>query len=198
MVTDPVPSEVTTPPAAPAADAPAPRAFATATGYVFQGVGLVLILGACGMWWLSAWFLPPSNERVTGWWQHLTGDNLPAALFMLAVLGGVVGGAGLSAAGFGLQAELPRSGWAALIVTAALTLAYGLLGLLLMFRAGAWISGILAIGVALFMALLFSLAVRSTRILRRFPPPPDQNRLTEEVLADIRRQRDERRKQFDL
>lgn len=198
MMDDSVHSESQTPAADPPSDAPSPRAFATATGYVFQGVGLVLILGACGMWWLSAWFLPPTNERVTSWWQHLTGDNLPAALFMLAVLGGVVGGAGLSAAGFGLQAEVPRSGRAALIVTAVLTLVFGLLGLLLMFRAGAWISGILAIGMALFMALLFSLAVRSNVILRRYPPPPDQNKLTEEVLADIRRQRDERRKQFDL
>lgn len=198
MMDDPVHSESQTPAADPPPTAPSPRAFATATGYVFQGVGLVLILGACGMWWLSAWFLPPSGEKVTSWWQHLSGDNLPAALFMLAVLSGVVGGAGLSAAGFGLQAELPRSGWAALTVTAVLTLVYGLLGLLLMFRAGAWIGGILATGLALFMALLFSLALRSTLILRRFPPPPDQNRLTEDVLADIRRQRDERRKQFDL
>ena len=44
--------------------APSPLAFATATGFVFQIVGLILALGGCCLWSLSGKFESPQSAPV--------------------------------------------------------------------------------------------------------------------------------------
>ena len=175
-----------------------PRAFVTATGYVMQGVGLVLVLGSCGIWPLLAKLERPAGPPPGQWREFLSGASLPAALITLAAFNSVVGGIGLIAAGVGLQGERKRSGRIAIAICSVVTAVYVVLGTLLIARTDAWGYSLLCVAGTALTGIMLLLAAHSSTVLSAHPPPADDSRLTQEVLEEYRRARDERRKQFDL
>ena len=168
------------------ADSPSPRAFAIATGFVFQSVGMMSVLGVCCFWSLTTYFVPPDAGSGTHWMENLSGERLASALVTIGVAVSLVGGMGLIGVGVGLQAEQPSSGWAAMIVTSILAMTYWVVCALFVFKVGSWSGGIVSGLFAAAITVLFALSTHSAGILRRFPPPPNQNVVTDEFLEQHR------------
>ncbi len=171
------------------AEGRSPWAFAIGTGFVFQSVGVVLLLGSCCFWSISGHLVEPAAQPTQQWTDHFHGDHLPIALLTVAVVTTVVFGAGLIGVGIGLQGERAGSGTAAVLLTATISVIYWVCCAALWFQAGAIqsvvVSGVFAVVASVFLFL--SLVSRS--VLRRFPPPPDQNVVTEEMLRGMTRHR---------
>ena len=176
---------------------PSPRAFATATGYVLQLVGLVFLLGSCCFWTFSNHIVEQPKEPVAHWTDHLRGEGLSAAGLTICAVVTLIGGIALVATGIGLHGELPASGRLAMIVTAMMAILYWTLAILLIASAKTWLYGAVPAVFALVTTVLFLLAGHSTTILRQFPPPADQNVATEEFLQQVREERAKRLKEFD-
>lgn len=116
-------------------------------------------------------------------------DNLAAALLTIGAAATLAGGVGLCGVGIGLQGERPSSGIAAFIVTGLLGLTFWIIFGIYCFRTDSWSGRITALLFAGVTSSLFALAIRSAMILRRFPPPQDQNVVTDEFLEAYRTQR---------
>jgi hypothetical protein len=166
-----------------------PRAFAIGTGFVFQSVGVVLLLGSCCFWSFSGHLVEPASQPTQQWTDHFHGDNLPIALLTVAVVTTVVFGAGLIGVGIGLQGERAGSGTAAVLLTATIAVIYWACFGSLMFLVGAIRSGILSGVFAVVASVFLFLSLVSRSVLRRFPPLPDQNVVTEEMLQGMTRHR---------
>ncbi len=175
-----------------------PRAFVTGAGFVLQGAGMVCMLGACGVWLFSAFFIDHAESPVDKWTDFLHSSSSAAAYITLGIATSLVGGIGLAAVGVGLQGEKASSGYWAMGVTGLMTLVYGALTVVLFLRTGHW--GIGLITAALFVGSvgLFLLACYSAGILRKHPPPEDLNRVTDDFLDAYRLKRDQRRKEYDI
>jgi hypothetical protein len=166
-----------------------PRDFAIHTGYAFQTVGSVLLLGSCCIWSLSGRWITKVDRPTAHWTDHLQGDRLPAAVLTIAIAASLIGGAGLIGVGIGLHGERPGSGRAAMVVTGAMAIIYGCCAVTL-FWAKAIGGAVISAGFAVFATLLLLLAAGSASVLRRFPPPPDQNRVTDDILRQLSRRQD--------
>ena len=116
-------------------------------------------------------------------------DDLAAALLTIGAAASLVGGVGLVGAGIGLQGERPSSGIVAALVTGLLSLVFWSIFGLYCFKTESWSGRIASLFFAGLASSLFALAVRAAMILRRFPPPPDQNVVTDEFLEQYRTRR---------
>ncbi|MCH7592236.1 MAG: hypothetical protein IH989_05610 [Planctomycetes bacterium] len=161
-----------------------PRAFAISAGFVFQCVGGVFLLGVCCVWSFTTYFSAPPTHSNAHWM-----DDLGAALLTIGAAATLVGGVGLVGAGIGLQGERPSSGIVAALVTGLLSLVFWSIFGLYCFKTESWSGRIASLFFAGLATSLFGLAVRAAILLRRFPPPPDQNVVTDEFLEQLRTRR---------
>ncbi|MFQ5494268.1 MAG: hypothetical protein ACE5EX_02710 [Phycisphaerae bacterium] len=166
---------------------PSPRAFAVGTGFVFQSVGMVFLLGACCLGSLSDRLVKPADDPGVRWVDYLRGEEMPAAVATIALATTLIGGIGLIGTGIGLRGERPGSGPAAVVVTTIMTAVYCWASVVLTLKAPSLAAGLTATVLALLSTGLLILALRSAWVLRRFPPPQDQNVVTDEWLDQQRR-----------
>lgn len=161
---------------------------ARGSGYVFQVVGLVLLLSGCCLGPLIGYFqgeqhLDPHTfvewVRYSPPGQLLTGINI-----IVTALAGLA----LVVFGLGLHQERRSSGTGALAATVALALNWWATTIAAILYA----PSILRIAVSLVFAvgatLLFLLAGAARRELKLHPPPPDEP-VTEEFLKQLDRRR---------
>jgi len=170
-----------------------PRAFAIRTGQLCQTLGMTFLFGACCLWSLSGRLVTQADQPAKRWTDYLTGDRLPAAVLTLDLIVTLLGGLGLLAAGIGLNAERRGSGTVAAVTAGAMSLAYWASCLTLAMYAGSWAATLTAAAFGVVATILFLLSLHSTAILRQFPPPTDQNVVTDEFLERYQRERRERR-----
>ncbi len=163
---------------------PSPRAHVISAGHVFQSVGLLFSLGACCFWAFSTHLVEPADQPASRWTEYLSGDRLPAAVLTIGVVTTLVGGIGLVAVGVGLHGERRGSGRTAVALTAVMAAIYWGAGILLIIKTASWSYSLAPALFALATTGLFTLAVHSAAVLSRFPPPPDQNVVTDEFLKD--------------
>lgn len=175
-----------------------PRAFASASGLVFQTVGAVFLLGSCGFWSLSGRIAPEARADVETWTDLLTHEHAEVAAMGLGLLTTFLGGIALATVGLGLTGQTRRSGTLAMIVSLAMTCVYAGIAGTLVFTANLTPSALVSGAFALMCLMLFLLAGHSASLLRRFPPPPDQNKATKAFLEEHDRQRAERRRRESL
>ena len=166
---------------------PAPRASVIAIGYLFQSIGLVLLLGAFCFWPFSSRFVTPAEAPPQRWTEYLLGDRAAAALFTIGLATTFIGGIGLVAVGVGLQGERRSSGRAAMAVTAAMAASYWVSGGLLIVKTGSWLHALTATAFATLATLLLVSAAHCAAVLRRFPPPSDQNVVSDEFVDALGR-----------
>ncbi len=159
-----------------------PRAFVTATGFVFQIVGFVLVMGGCVLWGFAGFVEDRLDEPINTASDYFKSEALAATVSLACILTTGVAGLGLLGTGLGLQGENRSSGQWALVVTGVLAAVWW--GGAVTF----WIisAPIWKIIVAAFSAgagsVLFLLAGNSARILKLHPPPDDLNVVTDEFL----------------
>ena len=171
--------------AAPASDpSESPRAYVVAVGFVFQCVGAVLLLGVCCVWSYTTYFNTPVTHSDAHWL-----DNLSNALLTIGVAATLLGGVGLVGTGIGLNGERPSSGIAAASLTGLLCVVFWSIFGLYCLKTDSWSGRITSLFFAGLMSSLFALAIQAAMLLRRFPPPPDQNVVTEEFLEQYRTRR---------
>ena len=182
---------------APGEISPSPRAFAIGTGVAFQTMGSIHAFIAILVWAISAWILPRASRPAAQWTDFLERENLPAALITILVLVSLVGGLALIAAGVGLQGERRRSGTVAMIVCGLMVPCYVVVAIIYLLALGRLLTAIGVFALAIPGGFLFMLAGYSASILRRFPPPPDLNAATPELLEEFRRKRLERLKHYE-
>jgi hypothetical protein len=142
--------------------------------------------------------IKPSSHTPNSWVAHLRGDQWLAALLTLDAVVTVVGGLALVAAGIGLYGERPGSAKLAMAVSGGLAVASWTSSAIMLLKGGIW--GLALVGAILgaVCAVLFLLGAHSAAVLHKFPPPADRAEATEEFLRQYRREREERRKQFDV
>ncbi len=176
-------------------DSANPRNFAMGTGVVFQSVGCILLFGGCCLWSISGHIVTPDVSPPDTWLGYFS-SRTEAAAWTIGVLTSFVGGLALAAIGVGLQGERASSGKFSVIATPIFSGIYAVVAGLLGFGEGRWGAAIIPIVLAIVMFILFLMSLRSLHLLRRFPPPP-HTEATEEVLDEIRKRREERRKYYD-
>ncbi len=170
---------------------PNPRAFVTASGYLFQGAGLVLACSTCCLWSISGWTQGKLHQPVDGPSDYLRLETLPWTVAMLSTVLSFAGGLGRVAGGLGLQGERPSSGRWALGISGLLAAVWWLrLAVDLWWWAG-W--GRLLVNACLAVAavLLFLLAGNCARLLRLHPPPDNLGGVSDEYLEEYSRRRHE-------
>lgn len=172
-----------------AGGAPSPRAFATATGFALQVVGVVHLLASGGFWFLSGLIQSPVATPVKRPQDYLAAGNIVPALTTFLVLAAFAGGLAMIAFGVGLQGERPRSGVGAMLTTGMLT-AVGLAAVVLGLTFGpSWAVAAAGAVVAGINAVFFLLSGQSAGVLKRFPAPPDQNVVDDAWLEEHARRR---------
>ncbi|NOT00552.1 MAG: hypothetical protein HOP29_07980 [Phycisphaerales bacterium] len=152
-----------------------PRAFVTATGFVFQAAGGVHV--AMGVVYLlaSGLYGGDSGTRAVATGDAAEPLKISATVTTVGTLAVLAGGMALAALGVGMQGERPGSArWG--MVASGLLAGIGLGSAVLFAMPGsAWGRAILAIGHGCANGVLFLLAGHSRSILKEFPPPADQN-----------------------
>ncbi len=181
-----------------ASDKPLPRAFVSASGLVFQTVGAVFLLGSCGFWSLSGRIAPEATADVETWTGLLTREHAGVAALAAGLLTTFLGGIALATVGMGLTGQTRRSGVIAVVVTLPMTAAYATITGIFAMNDGASLSAIVSGVFAMVSAVLFALAAHSASLLKRFPPPTDQNKATKAFLDEHERQRAERMRRESL
>jgi hypothetical protein len=160
-----------------------PRGFSQATGFVFQAIGMVLLLVGCCVFSLSGKFQSELGRPVGSFGEWIEVATVPQLVAGLDMILTFTTGIALVTVGIGLQGDRPSAGIYAVIVT-------------VIFAAGWWASLIAQataggtwwqIGLSLVMAavgtVLFLLAGNSARTLRLNPAPPDED----DDLSDLER-----------
>jgi hypothetical protein len=170
---------------------PNPRAFAQASGFVFQIVGWSMIAGGCCIGPAIGALLGSSSMiyNSPGQWWHDSPANQRLIALNIILLG--VAGLALAVLGLGLAQERRGSATGCVVVTGlmavawwACTIAAGLLD----FDFSKIALLLLNVAIALGTAILFVMALTSLRVMRLHPPPPDEP-VTEEFLAQLARKR---------
>ncbi len=178
-------------------DKPSPRAFATATGTVFQTVGTVFMLGSCCFWSFSDRVVPRVEGGLDRWTDLFTIEHAPIAAIGVGALTTLLGGIAFIASGVGLTGEKRRSGTLATFVSLGMACVYWTLCGVLALAVGLLAAAAVAAVFGAVCTVLFLLAGHSASVLKSFPPPPDQNAATDEILEEHRRQRAERLKDYE-
>ena len=174
-----------------------PRAFAIGTGFAFQTVGGLLASAAAVMAVIAAWAIPGSKVPVEQWTQFFSEEHLPSALWTILLITSLIGGLAMAAVGVGLQGENRNSGRVALVISAIMGLAYFCVAGVFIVAADRVFPALVAIVLAALAALMFLLAGHSATVLRQYPPPPDLNAATPELLEEYRQKRLERLKHYE-
>ncbi len=164
---------------------PSPRAFASATGFVFQIVGMVYILGGCCLWSLAGRFID-RPEPARSWWaadgaaNQLEGDepvreasDAVQLASAAAVIGTFIGGLALLAFGIGIQAERLSSARWGTASAASLAAVWIVVVGAWIYSARDWAGGLWGIVMTVANVVLALLAAESSRVLRGHPPEPD-------------------------
>ncbi len=166
-----------------------PRSFAIGTGILLTCVSSLLVLGSCCLWSFSGHLIPweaSASAAQFHWLRHL-----PSALSAAGLLTSLLGGLGLLAAGIGLYGERPSSGPLAVAVSACMAILYWAGFVLWVVKVQTWGRACVFAIFAVVMTVLFPLALHSAKVLRRFPPSPQESIVTEETLRKLtRRTRD--------
>ncbi|OWY70418.1 hypothetical protein B7486_16660 [cyanobacterium TDX16] len=171
---------------------PSPRAFCQATGFIYQGVGVVLMLGSCCFWSFSGRVQEEARPTEAG--RAIVEAAKDFAPQQFWAMGAVVllfaGGLAIAALGLGLQHERPASASWAKWTTLAVAIyfwAYLWMSTLVWERATARIA--LAAVMALAWTVLFLLAGASVAEMRKNPPEPksSQSQWTARDEDDLRR-----------
>lgn len=171
---------------------PLPRAFATATGVVYQIVGVVYFFASAAYWLASGRLHAPAAVRVDTFAAFFAPANLLRTVATANVLAAVAGGLAMIAFGVGLQGEQPRSGVGAMCTSGVLLL-IAVASAVVCAVMGAWLSLIVLVPLTLANGVLFMLAGHSASVLKRFPPPPDQSVVDDAWVEEYDRQRREAR-----
>ena len=169
-----------------------PRAFVSGTGLVFQTVGAVFALGACGFWSLSGHLEPLTRVEIESWRDLLTPEHAGIAALAAGLLTTFVGGIAIGAIGIGLTGHTRRSGVLGSIVTACMTTIYLVITCVLAWDRGISVGTCVGCAFAMVGAGLLAMTAHSASLLRRFPPPPNQHKATKAFLDEHERQRRER------
>ncbi len=164
-----------------------PRAFVTATGFVFQVLGFVLAGGGCLLWSISGFLEDELDQPINVVSDYVRRGVLSKTIALVCIVTTSIAGLGLIATGLGLQGERRGSGLWALAVTGILALVWwgSMVGFV-------WVSAVYwKIIVAAFFAgistVLFLLAGNSSRILKLYPPPDDLSVVSDEFLEEYSR-----------
>ena len=80
-----------------------PRAFVTATGFVFQIVGFALVMGGCVLWGFAGFVEDRLDEPINTAGDYFKSDALVATVSLACILTTLVAGLGLLGTGLGLQ-----------------------------------------------------------------------------------------------
>ena len=178
---EPNPASDASPPPSGIGDEANPRAFAQASGAVFQVVGPVLMLSSCCLFSLLGLIQEQADQPIGSFRDWLTVATPPQIIGGLDVLFSTIAGMMLLAVGIGLQGDHPSAGRHALIVTTLLAVGWwgSFLGFMLL--GGRWWQILLSLLLAAGATLLFLLAGTSARVLRMHPPPPDANVATPDL-----------------
>jgi hypothetical protein len=167
---------------------PASRSLARGSGYVFQAVGLALLLGGCCLGPLVGYFQGEQDldpHTFVDWLRYSPPGQL---LTGINIIVSAMTGLALVVFGLGLHQERRGSGTGALIAAGALALNWWVTAI----AAVLYAPSILRIAVSLLLAigatLLFLLAGAARRELKLHPPPPDEP-VTEEFLKQLERRR---------
>jgi hypothetical protein len=172
---------------------PHPRAFVTATGFALQGAGLVFLAVAAVYWLISGRVQKLADGRIDRLADYFATPNLGLTAITGLVLAAVCGGLAMITFGLGMQGEMRRSGIGAMVVAGAMTL-IGVAAAAVFLAAGPdWMGSGVAAAWTLVSGILFLLAGNSTSILRRFPPPKDQNVVDDAWIQEYHRKRRESR-----
>jgi len=160
-----------------------PRAFAQGTGVVLQVVGGILLFSSCCVCSvMGSWDPTMTRSDAMQTYSHnpevgyTFGQMLqqPGKLGVaLHVATCTAGGLGMMVFGLGLQAEKRRSGWGAVVATAATALFLLAAAVLLWTGDGAWAYRIWNLAVLLVVAVLCGFSVVALRQMLRCPPPAD-------------------------
>jgi hypothetical protein len=174
-----------------------PRAHCVAAGLLFQSIGSILLFGSCCLWSMSGLIEPKVDEPPGQWLGLLWGEHRTTALLTLNMITSFVGGMALLAAGVGLTGEKRLSGRLAMVIAGLMTLLYVGSAIAFAVLDGRWGAMILAGVLGVVCGGLFLAAAHCAAILKRHPPPADQNVVTDEFLERYRREREERRRKFN-
>lgn len=165
-------------------DDPSLRSFVTATGYIFQIVGLAFAGGGCLLWTLTGYLETQLDEPIAGVSDYFQSSARVMAISLACITTTCVAGFGLLATGLGMQGERPGSGRWGMVIAAILVMVWlaGGIGLW-------WISApiwkiIVSAAFAGVGTMLFMLAGNSARILKLHPPPEDAGVVTDEFLQE--------------
>lgn len=156
-------------------NSPSPRAFCHATGFVYQGVGMVLALGAC-CWWS---FSGRIQDEVRPGLQDSQAASAPAETTghqywaMAGVVLSLVGGLGIAVLGLGMQHDRVVSAvWAKWVTLAVAVYFWCYLGMAIFVLPGAISRIVMPLGMAALWTVLFLMAGVSVETLKRHPPDP--------------------------
>jgi lysylphosphatidylglycerol synthetase-like protein (DUF2156 family) len=166
-----------------------PRAPVRGIGFLFQTVGLILLLGGCLIGGFSGLIQGEQDylPLTAGEWFRQSPPGQLLAAINIVVTG--VAGLALLVFGLGLHQERRTSGIGAVITTAILALTWWattVAAILLAPSAPRIVLYVLFAGAA---TILLLLAIRAARLLRRYPPPPDPE-VTREFLDQFSRRRE--------
>jgi len=157
-----------------------------------------MFFGACCIWSMSGTWVAPIDDVPARWLDYLSTEHRARALTALNIVVTVVGGLAMIGAGIGMYGERRRSGILGVVVSGILAVIFLVTATILVFVDGEWGAGLLAGALGAILGLLTLPAMHAASVLSRFPPPPDLNDVTPEFMERYRRERDERRKKYDL
>jgi len=194
---NPQPPTSTDPSQADSGRTPSPRAFAIGTGVAFQTVGGVLVIIAIVAGIISVWVVPKASAPLSNWIDFFGKEHLPSALMTIATLNTLIGGLAMMAAGVGLQGERRSSGRVAMLVSGLMISCYFVIIITYIVATGRILPALIVFLLYLVTTIMFALARVSATELRKFPPPPDLNAATPEILEEFRQKRLERLKHYE-
>lgn len=168
-----------------------PRAFVTATGFIFQVVGMVLAAGGCVLWSVSGFLEAPLDEPINVLSDYAREGALARTVGLACIATTLIAGLGLIATGLGLQGERRTSGRWALVFAAVLAVVWCAGAICLWLISAPYWKVIVAAFFAGAGTILFLMAGNSARILKRHPPPDDQDAVSDEWLRQYSRKTDE-------
>lgn len=175
-----------TPP--PPADTPRdPRTFVRGSGLILQVVGLVLVLGGCLIGSLSG-VLQTQQARPAMTAREWFVGSPAQVLTALDILLSTAAGLALLTFGLGMQHERRRAAVGAMIAAGGLAVVWWASTLAALLLAPSALRVAVNALFALAATVLFLLAGAAHREARLHPPPPDEP-VTPEFLAEIERQR---------
>ncbi len=165
-----------------------PRGFVRGAGYILQIAGVMLLLGGCCLGSFSGLIQRPQDQSPASaveWFRRSPPAQLVTAINI--VISGVAGLA-LLVFGLGLQQERRRSGIGAMIATGLLAAGWWTTAIAAVFLHLSIMRILINVVFAVGATLLFFLAGGAERTLRLHPPPPDEP-VTDEFLAQFARRR---------